>query len=193
MAKKKNISKPKKNFKIKGIRLTLHRKQSIIFGSFLLLLAVILAFSFSSYFFTWKADQSILGSGSVEKEEVGNLIKRLGAALGNLFVYKGFGIAALMLAYLTGITGLSYLLEAYKTPLKKRWFWGLLIMVWTATLFGFFNTTGGVLAGTVGFELNDVLQLYLGKIGTIILLLFTFIIFAVLRLNMTPEKNNFTF
>lgn len=71
------MSKKKKrntvNLPKRSLRLT--QKQQVIFGSFLFLLGVSLLFSFASYLFTWKADQSevdrLIGVGKLEKLKIG--------------------------------------------------------------------------------------------------------------------------
>ena len=68
---------------------------------------------------------------------------------------------------------------------KKRWFWGVLIAIWISVFLGFFNTS--ILSGTIGFETNDFLQDYLGKIGTAILLLFFFITYLITRFKITTD------
>src|SRR5690606_41059943 len=58
-----------------------------------------------------------------------------------------------------------------KAKLRRHWFWGILIIIWFSTLFGFFVDLNDNLGGIVGFEVNTFLQDYIGKIGTILLLL----------------------
>lgn len=72
--------------------------------------------------------------------------------------------------------------------LLKFWFWGILVMVWLAVFFGFFTHGESLWSGVVGYELNDLLQDYIGLIGTILLLTFLAIVYLVVRLKMTPEK-----
>ena len=188
MAKKKKASSSKKKTRFKLPKFDFNRQQRIIFGSLLILLGLALLVSFSSYFFTWKSDQSTLVEFIDRNAETKNLLSKFGASVSHLFIYKGFGIASMIFAFLIMLTGLSYLLESSKTNLKKRWFWGILIATWIATLLGFFNSEASLLSGTIGYEANDFLQDYIGKTGTLLLLIFGFVIYAVLRLQLTPEK-----
>src|SRR5690606_37176297 len=81
-------------------------------------------------------------------------------------------------------------------PLKKlnnRWFWGMLTSIWLAIFFGFFAETAPILGGDIGFEMNDFLRAYIGKIGIGLLLFFVLVIYLVSRLGVTPEKIQFLF
>src|SRR5699024_8848305 len=71
--------------------------------------------------------------------------------------------------------------------LWKFWFWGVLVMMWLATFFGFFAEKNALLGGTIGFETNDFLQDYIGFAGTILLLTFVLIAYLALRFKLTPE------
>lgn len=157
-------------------------------GSFLFLLGIALFFSLISYFFTWQADQSVLEQISDREAQAENWLNKFGAAIGNLMVYDGFGLAAFILTVLISVTGYYYFFDKPKTKLRSYWIWGILVMIWLAVFFGFFAETNPLLAGTVGYELNDFLQDYLGFIGTILLMTFFAIVYMVLRLRLTPEK-----
>ena len=61
-------------------------------------------------------------------------------------------------------------------------------MVWLSLFFFFFSSSHSLLGGTVGYEMNDYLQDYLGFTGTILLLGFLMIVYLVVRLKLTPEK-----
>lgn len=188
MAKKKTASKPKKKRQLKLPKVVFNRQQKIIFGSLLILFGVALFIAFISYFFTWRFDQSQLSEFFTRNEETKNLLSKFGANISHIFIYKGFGLAAVIFSFLIIITGISYLLETVNYALKKRWFWGILVATWLATTLGFFSSSASLLSGTIGFELNDFLQDYLGKIGTVLLLTFCLVIYLVLRLKLTPEK-----
>ena len=60
-------------------------------------------------------------------------------------------------------------------------------MIWLSIFFGFFSTINPLFSGVIGFEINDVLQDYLGLIGAVLLLTFLLITYLVIRLKITPE------
>lgn len=188
MAKKKTPAKKKKaKTPRKPISFKLSRQQQIILGSFLTLFGIALLFSFISYLFTWKADQSLIATGTRD-DETANWLSLVGARISHFFIYKGFGIAALTLAVLTTLTGIYYFFNYAKTALRRLWFWGILLMLWFSVFLGFFYEKNDILGGMVGFETNDFLQDYLGLTGAIIVMTFLAIIYLVLRLKLTPEK-----
>ncbi len=187
MAKKKTSKTKKTTQTRKKITFALSKQQKIVLGSFLTLLGLALLISFASYFFTWQADQSDIGILDRETEAK-NWLNKFGSNVGHFFVYKGFGIASFILAFLITITGIYYFLDYAKKQLQRFWFWGVLVMVWIAVFFGFFSETSTILSGVVGFETNDYLQDYLGLTGAILVMTFLAIVYFVIRLKITPEK-----
>lgn len=187
MAKKKTAKTKKSKTPPKKISLKLSRQHKIIWGSGFIFLGLALFFSFVSYFFTWQKDQSLVGNGDREAEAA-NWLTVVGNSFGDFFVYKGVGIAAFIIAFLVCLTGVYFFLDYAKKRLLRFWFWGLLVMIWVSVFFGFFSAKSSLLSGVIGFEINDLLQDYMGLIGTILLMSFLAIIYLVLRLKMTPEK-----
>ncbi|MEZ4858693.1 MAG: DNA translocase FtsK 4TM domain-containing protein [Flavobacteriaceae bacterium] len=187
MAKKNSTSISKEKTPRKKIALTLSKQQQIILGSFLFLFGIALGISFISYFFTWQADQSIVGE--LDRElEAKNWLRKLGSTLGYFFVYNGVGIAAFIFSFLVTLTGVYYFFDYAKKKLLQFWFWGILVMLWLSVFFGFFTQGESLWSGIVGFEINDLFQDYMGLTGTILLMAFLAIIYLVVRLKMTPEK-----
>ena len=184
MARKKtSTSSPQK-----VISLKLTKQQEILLGSALAIFGLALFISFFSYLFTWQVDQSTLPSLTDRSVETKNWLNKFGAGISHFFMYKGFGIAAFILASLVTTTGVYYFFDKNKTPLKKLWLWGIFLMFWFAIALGFLHEKNSLLGGVVGFELNDFLQDYLGFIGTLLFLFFLLIIYAVIRLKVTPKK-----
>lgn len=165
---------------------TLSKQHKIVLGSFLALMGVALLISFASYFFTWQTDQSQVGILARETETA-NWLNKFGSNVGHFFVYRGFGIASFIFAFLITLTGVYLFLDYAKKQLLNFWFWGLLVMIWISAFFGFFTETSSLLSGVIGYELNDLSQDYLGLIGTILIMAFLAIVYLVLRLKLTPE------
>lgn len=185
MAGKKKKTTRKKR---KKISFKLSKQQKVILGSFLLLFGVALIFSLVSYFFTWQADQSNIGEVVNRESESQNWLNTFGENVGHFFIYEGFGISALIFAFLTTLTGIYYFFDYAKRQLFKFWFWGLLVMIWISVFFGFFTSLSDLFSGAIGCEINDVLQDFLGFIGTVLLMSFILIVYLVLRLKLTPDK-----
>lgn len=165
-----------------------NRQVQTVSGVFIFLFGVFLAISFSSFFFSWKDDQSLVTEFFNKQEQAKNLLGKTGAYLSYLFIYKGFGIAAFMIPLLFMLTGTYLLLLIKLKKAFKSLNWGILGMIWIATTFGFLETKYALLAGIIGVELNAYLAIYLGKTGLAIVLLFGYLAYAIIRFKITPEK-----
>ncbi len=188
MAKKKAKSTSKSPKKTKRLSLQMNRYQKVVLGSFLFLLGLALFIAFVSFLFNWKADQSTLHSLGDRAVVPQNWLSKFGATVSDFFIFDGFGIAAFSIAILVSLSGI-YLFFNFKTKrLWKFWLWGILVMLWSATILGFFSAKNAFLGGTIGYEINDFLQDYLGFIGVLLLLIFIFIGYVVVRFKVTPEK-----
>jgi S-DNA-T family DNA segregation ATPase FtsK/SpoIIIE len=187
MAKKK-ATKNKSPKKARNFSFKLNRQQKVVLGSFLMLFGLALLVAFISFLFNWQADQSTLSEFSNRNVEPRNWLSKFGASISHFFIYQGFGVASFAFAVLTTLTGIYLFFGFKKTALQKFWFWGILVMIWLAVFFGFFAASNPLLGGTVGYEVNDYLQDYIGFTGTILLLAFLLIVYLVVRLKITPEK-----
>ncbi|WP_066220618.1 DNA translocase FtsK [Formosa haliotis] len=185
MAKKKPKTKQPSTPKFKKPSLKLTNQQKLIFGSLLIILGVLLGTAFLSYFFTGKADQSILNEFSLRDAKAENWVKKSGAWLSDIFIYRGFGIAAFIFAWLLIRSGLHVLLNVNHDKLRRHWFWGLYLIIWFSIFFGFFGTKHAILGGIVGYETNTFLQDYIGILGVSLLLFFGLIVYLATRFKIT--------
>jgi len=188
MAKAKKTSKTKNKPRFKKLDFTLNNQQKLVFGSFLVILGILLFTAFLSFIFTGKADQSAISEFTTRDVETQNWLSKVGAWLSDVFIQRGFGIAAFIFSGLTFLSGIFVLMDLSKTKLRTHWFWGTLIVIWFSVLFGFFTSKNDILSGTVGFEINTFFQDYIGKIGTVLLLVFAFITYLAVRFKFTPQR-----
>ena len=165
----------------------LTKQHKIVLGSLLVLFSVALLLAFISFYIYGQADQSALGTLS-RSETVHNWLGKFGAFLADLIVYKGFGIASFLFVRLFFLTGLFLALNLPLKKLKNIWFWDLFVVIILSILFSFFATSLPELGGTVGYELNMFLQDYIGKIGTLLVLLFGLIIYLIFKIKISPDK-----
>ncbi|MCK0178440.1 DNA translocase FtsK [Flavobacteriaceae bacterium S0862] len=186
MAKKKPTTKKRKSTRKKP-NLSLSNQQKLVFGSLLLILGILLFLAFLSFFFTGQADQSVLNQFTSREVEAQNWMSKFGAWVSDLFIYRGFGLASFIFSGLIFLSGIYVLLDIKKARLWRHWFWGTLSVIWVSILLGFTASKTPILGGTVGFELNDFLQDYIGKIGTILFLLLCLIAYFAIRLKLTPQ------
>jgi DNA segregation ATPase FtsK/SpoIIIE, S-DNA-T family len=85
-----------------------------ITGAVFLLAAIYLFIAFISYFYTWKEDQDkVMGAGAsilMDTDiQVSNLLGRLGSLVSHFFIYKGFGIASLLICTFFFVVGINLL------------------------------------------------------------------------------------
>lgn len=186
MAKK--VKKPKSTNNKKGFSLKLSQQNRIIFGGLLMLLSIALFFSFVSFYFTWQDDQSLLTEFTNRNEQAKNLLNKFGANVSHLVLYKGFGVSSIIFTFLLFITGLYLFLSMQKRGLLRKWIWGLVFIIWFSVALGFFASGQPLLGGMVGYEMNDFLQDYGGKVGVFLLLLFGLIVILVRLFQFSPDK-----
>ncbi|WP_027878807.1 DNA translocase FtsK [Mesoflavibacter zeaxanthinifaciens] len=188
MAKAKKTSKTKNKPRFKKPDFTLNNQQKLVLGSFLVILGFLLFTAFLSFIFTGKADQSALSEFTTRDVETQNWLSKVGAWLSDVFIQRGFGIASFIFSGLTFLSGVFVLMDLSKTKLRRHWFWGTLIIIWFSILFGFFTSKNDILSGTIGFEVNTFFQDYIGKLGTVLLLIFAFITYLAVRFKFTPQR-----
>ncbi len=195
MARKKKPSSRTKRAKKKNNTITSFFKSKqthLVFGVFILSIAIFLFVSFYSFLTHWKEDQSQLNFLTDKNIEVKNLLGKLGASISDFFIFDGFGVSSFIIPILLFFTGLYIILDIPVNKLKKAWMNGILIMIWLSLVFAFFFTDKSILSGTIGYEVNDFSQIYIGSTGFFLLLLLTFLGFIISKFKITPEriKNN---
>ena len=164
------------------------RSREILFGGFFILTGVLLIIAFSSYFFSWKVDQSNLSQLANRSVESSNLLSKLGAEISHLMIYEGVGIAAYIFAYLILSSGLFLFFNLQKKTIVQRWTWGIYYILFTALIAARFEKLFPFLGGKLGYELGSLLTDYIGTIGLWALIVFLGLVALVLNLKITPEK-----
>ena len=164
------------------------RSREILFGGFLILMGLLFIVAFSSYFFTWKVDQSNLSQLADRTVESRNLLSKLGAEISHLFIFEGVGISAFILAYLILTSGLFLFFNVQKKTIIDRWSWGIYYLLLSAIIAARFDQIFPFLGGKIGYELTRFLTDYIGIIGLWAVITFMTLIAMVLHLNITPER-----
>ncbi|MDC1465339.1 DNA translocase FtsK [Polaribacter sp.] len=157
------------------------KQTQTIFGFFLMLFSLFICIAFISFFFNWQEDQSTIHQLSNRAVKSENLLGKIGANLGNFFIYKGFGIAAFIVSFQLFSTGFSILLKRKLSKIIISWNWGLAAMLLVSISLGFLHEKFAIISGVIGFEINQYSQDFLGKTGLIILIIFFFIAYIVAR------------
>ncbi len=183
---KKTIMPPDKKLGIFAFLKTTQTKT--ILGTFLVLFSIFLCIAFISFFFNWQEDQSILTELDDKTVKSKNLLGKIGNSLSHFFIYKGFGISAFIICFHIFKTGTSILIKRKISSIIVSWNWGLIATLWLSISLGFLNSKHALLSGIIGFEINEYLQAFIGKVGLVILLLFYLCVYLIIRYKVTFEK-----
>jgi S-DNA-T family DNA segregation ATPase FtsK/SpoIIIE len=167
--------------------LKIGRRQKFVVGILLIFFSLALLLSFISYFITGNADQSAVSQLANRSLNTENWLGKIGAFLADFFLYQGFGVTSLLLVRVLFLVGAYLVLDMSLAKLKKNFFWdGFLIIVGSIS-FGFLWDYVPQLGGVIGYEMNLFIQDYIGKTGTLLVLLFGIFIFLVFKLNVSPD------
>ena len=179
-----NTANEKTNHKFS---IKINRQQKFIVGVLLIFFALALLLSFISYFFTGNIDQSQVSELGNRIAKTENWLGKIGAYTADFFLYKGFGVTSFIFVRILFLMGAYLILDMALGKLKKSFFWDLFIIIIGSILLGFFWNVIPQLGGTIGFEMNLFIQDYIGKTGTLLLLLFGVVIFLIFKIKISPD------
>ncbi len=163
------------------------RQYKILFGFVLILFSVALLLAFISFFIYGQEDQSAVSELANRAQTVNNWLGKSGAFLADLFIYRGFGVASFLFVKLFFLTGAFLVMDISLKKMKNVWFWDLFAIVIISILLGFFATSLPELGGTIGYEMNLFSQAYIGKPGTLLVLLLAIIIYLIFKIKISPD------
>lgn len=178
---KKSNPEDKKPFEFK-------KQHKVVTGFLFVLFSIALLVAFISFFINGQADQSLVNSITDRSQVAENWLGKMGAYLADLFIYKGFGIASFILVILFFLTGAFMIMDLPMRKLKSTWFWNVYGIIVLSIIFGFFFTTLPELGGTIGYEMNLFFQDYIGKTGTLLVLIFGVIVYLFYKIKISPES-----
>lgn len=117
--------------------------------------AAVLAISFTSFFFSWKLDQSLMSRSDDGLSHFNGAAKNAmgyyGAQLAFKFVHNGFGLAAYALLPYVTLTGLFFLFDYRPFSLLRIAVHTILFTVWFSLFLGFALRWWPLLGGSFGF------------------------------------------
>lgn len=182
-SKESKAQKPQKQQK------TSDGKIKRIVGILFICLAVFLFIALISYFFSFFGGNHQEYGYQIfsQKLELSNRTGRLGAFLSQTLIKESFGIGSLFFVYLLTLIGL-HLTDNARIKMWSLWKYALVCLVWIPLFFAFIALSApkcAIFGGAVGMWLNTLLNQYVGKAGTIIILVFLFLVFAVYQFNLT--------
>ena len=162
-------------------------KFKVVFGYILLFSSLVLFASFISYIFNWKVDQSNVDMIFDRDIEVENILGKTGAYISHLFIYKLFGFSSFVFPIILLVSSYYILFNKKIFDLFGKINWLLMLLIWITILSGYLKNYFPVQSGLVGFEVNLFLESYIGRIGILLILIFSFIISIAILFNVTPS------
>jgi len=159
-----------------------------VVGLFLVLTSAYLLVAFTSFLFTWRIDQDLIGRswGEIFSPDVHaeNWLGKVGALTANRFIYTWFGIAAFSMVLWSFLGGVRILLGNWLLPVRRALGWTAMAMIWLPTVLGFvFRGEYMFLGGGVGFAITKHLTTLLGNFGTGALIVFALGAFITFTFN----------
>jgi DNA segregation ATPase FtsK/SpoIIIE, S-DNA-T family len=181
--------KTKNDSEVSGTRSwKLSKQYKIVIGSLLILFSIALLIAFISFYIHGQADQSAVAKLADRTTTVNNWLGKFGAYLADILVYQGFGLASFLFVRLFFLTGIYLFLGIPLGKLRSTWFWDLFAMIIVSIMFGFFATSAPELGGIIGYEMNLFSQDYIGKTGTLLLLIFGLVVYLIFKIKLSPES-----
>ncbi len=163
-----------------------NEKLAQITGLLLLVFSVFLLLAFSSYLFTWKADQNLIinhwDNPDIQAE---NWLGKLGAYAAHQFIFNAFGVASFLFCFLFFIVGFKALFKIKLVPFNKAFAYSLFTIVWLSVVMAYVLKSYPILGGTFGFQSTVWLTSIVGSVGVGLLLFLSLLIFIVLNFNVS--------
>ena len=147
-----------------------------ITGAVFLLISIFLFIACISYFFTWKEDQDKVAQGASilfdNDVKVNNLLGRLGAFMSHFFIYKGFGVASLLICTFFFVVGVNLLFTRKVFSIWRNLKYVTLgLLVLSVSMAFVMGNAGFPFGGAVGDMISGKLIGALGNVGTAAVLL----------------------
>lgn len=169
-------------------------------GAFLIFAGVFTCLSIVSYYFSWTADQDKLFSSSSmwnfvfkhNNESVANWGGRFGAALSHMLVYKGAGIASLVIGFAVAGLGLHTVYGSRVSPALRYMRWVSIALLLVAPVLAYiFPDSSFPLGGRLGNGTITYMNGLMGRAGTGMALLgiVLFFVFVIFALDIRPFMN----
>ena len=163
------------------------RQYKILIGFVFILFSIALLLAFISFFIHGQEDQSAVSELGNRAQTVNNWLGKFGAFLADLFIYRGFGIASFLFVKLFFLTGAFLVMDIALKKMRSVWFWDLFAIIVISIVCSFFATSLPELGGTIGYEMNLFSQDYIGKSGTLLVLILGILIYLIFKIKISPD------
>lgn len=182
--------------KSKNLFSVFSKNQSIrgIIGLFIIALSLYLAIALISYIFTWKEDFALVGKLDGEflldsDQQAKNWMGRLGAYLANYFFFYGFGLASLVIPFIVFKFGELLTFGGTASKFFRNTLYSLYTLVLLAVIFDFFSAESDFpWGGGIGQSIQIWVTDFIGRVGTVILLLFLTATYVILLFNINLRE-----
>ena len=197
--KSKNFANRPKSEKKTGRKIEVKffkdRRFQLTAGFLLIGISLFLLVAFISYLFTGKADQSVIDAvqelGVFQSGlEVENWMKLYGALAAHYFIFEWFGLASFLIPFLLFLYGYRIVFYKSLVDLSSATVFVLFFLVWVSLFLGDIVlsndkvTTLSFLSGGIGYNLAVLVNSLIGW-GSILLLIFSLIVFGIFFFNIT--------
>lgn len=157
-----------------------------------LLTSAYLLIAFTSFLFTWKADQDKLMNPLWEfffnnEIQVDNWLGKLGALVAHQFIHQAFGIASFAFVFLSFLLGIKIAFGISLLPLRRTFRISFFSILWTSVTLAYLASKIPFLGGAFGFYVSNWLNAILGGFGTGLILLFLLVVFLVISIDFSID------
>ncbi len=157
-----------------------------IAGSVLLLIAILLFVAFTSYLFTWAEDQDKFSYRMLLANDikVQNLLGTLGAFVSEIFIRKGFGVAAYLICTLFFVLGVNLFFGKKVFSISRNVKYLLVgLPVLSVATSVIFNKNAFPWGGAAGDMTRNWMYNTIGQIGTVGVLVVAVLSYVIWRFN----------
>ena len=165
-----------------------------IIGLFIMAMALFLSVALISYIFTWKEDFSLVGTLDSQflldgEQKATNWMGRLGAYLSNYFFYFGFGLASLVIPFILFKFGQLLTFGGAISNFFRNALYSLYTLVLAAVILDFFSRGSDFpWGGAIGQSIQVWISDFIGRLGTILLLVFLTATYLILLFNINLRE-----
>ena len=165
-------------------------RKGTVLGLFLVLSAVFLALSFTSYLIDGFADQSLLVNlqWADAEEKVNNWMGKIGAWVAHQAMYNGFGVAAFAFPFMLLLLGLRVLLRRSVLSIWKSALHCLFFLYLLPLTMGYVAAENTMLSGAVGFQFDRWATSLLGGAGTGMAILFAILAYLAVVFHLSVDS-----
>jgi S-DNA-T family DNA segregation ATPase FtsK/SpoIIIE len=165
----------------------------VVLGLIMICVSIVLFLAFVSFVFNWKQDFDLvqLESTKLLKDTsitASNLLGKIGARLGNYFIYSNFGIASILFPFYLFISGIQYLTKEHVLKLRRLFMNSVFLCLWLSTTLGMIFSNSSIIGGYNGLTVSSFLSSILGSAGATLILVFSILVFLGIYYRWTPEK-----